>query len=74
MKGKEVNDVNISLYYNDFKQQKEIFIDNEYVNEFVLYVTDSKNNLFADFIKAIYFHYKSGNLNNNEKNIFLTRS
>jgi len=54
------------IYFNDKNLQKEIFINNDYIDEFVQAIVNCKNSLIYDFHHALYLRYNSNHSYNEE--------
>ena len=54
------------IYFNDENRQKEIFINNDYIDEFVQAIVNCKNSLIYDFHHALHLRYNSNHSYNKE--------
>ena len=66
LRGEENKGFDDIIFYNDENLQKEIFINNDYIDEFVQAIVNCKNSLIYDFHHALYLRYNS-NHSYNEK-------
>ena len=66
LRGEENNDFDNVIYFNDENRQKEIFINNDYIAEFVQAIVNCKNSLIHDFHHALHLRYNSNHSYNKE--------
>lgn len=66
LRGEGNKDFDSVIYFNDENRQKEIFINNDYIDEFVQAIVNCKNFLIHDFHHALYLRYNSNHSYNEE--------
>lgn len=66
LRGEGNKDFDSVIYFNDENRQKEIFINNDYIDEFVQTIVNCKNFLIHDFHHALYLRYNSNHSYNEE--------
>lgn len=66
LRGEENKGFDDIIFYNDENLQKEIFINNDYIDEFVQAIVNCKNSLIYDFHHALYLRYNSNHSYNEE--------
>ena len=66
LRGEENKGFDDIIFYNDENLQKEIFINNDYIDEFVQAIVNCKNSLIHDFHHALYLRYNSNHSYNEE--------
>lgn len=66
LRGEDNNDFDNVIYFNDENRQKEIFINNDYIAEFVQAIVNCKNSLIHDFHHALHLRYNSNHSYNKE--------
>lgn len=66
LRGEGNKDFDSVIYFNDKNRQKEIFINNDYIDEFVQTIVNCKNFLIHDFHHALYLRYNSNHSYNEE--------
>ncbi|MBI0083032.1 hypothetical protein H3T52_04195 [Commensalibacter sp. M0402] len=66
LRGEENKGFDDIIFYNDKNRQKEIFINNDYIAEFVQAIVNCKNSLIHDFHHALHLRYNSNHSYNKE--------
>ncbi|MUG77464.1 hypothetical protein GM550_03100 [Commensalibacter sp. ESL0367] len=66
LRGEENKGFDDIIYFNDKNRQKEIFINNDYIDEFVQTIVNCKNSLIYDFHHALHLRYNSYHSYNEE--------
>lgn len=66
LRGEENKGFDDIIFYNDKNRQKEIFINNDYIDEFVQTIINCKNSLIYDFHHALHLRYNSNHSYNKE--------